>query len=129
MISKSKILHFSEGSGKWSVSLILIRTTVGKGVAAVLTGGEEPHVGAVAIGIPGPIVHHPEKIKSSTSVFTLFGHMDDQIAVPSATKLAEKLGEPVVVVCGLHIHSATTDDIKKLIKNSNIVIKKAIKAI
>jgi hypothetical protein len=98
-------------------------------VAAVLIGGEEPHVGAVAIGIPGPIVHYPEKMKSSTSVFTLFGHMDDQVAVPSATKLAEKLGEPVVVICGLHIHSATVDDINKLVINSDAVIEKAIKTL
>jgi len=122
------ILHFSEGERKWKVSLTLIRTTEGKGVIAVLMGGEEPHIGAVAIGIPGPRVHHAEKTRSSTSLFTLSGHMDDRVAVPSATKLAEKLGEPVVVVCGIHINNATTEDINKLITNSEWVVEKAVKA-
>ncbi len=60
------------------------------------------------------------------AVYTVLGHMDDQVAIPAAKTLAEELKEPVVVVCGLHINNATKDDIKALIDNSNLVVNKAI---
>ncbi|MDH5450520.1 MAG: hypothetical protein OEX77_06435 [Candidatus Bathyarchaeota archaeon] len=105
----------------------MIRTTEGKGIVAVLVGGEEPHIGAIAVGLPRSISHHPEKIRSTTSVFTFPGHLDDRVAVPSATELAEKLREPVVVVSGIHVYHATTDDIDKLVSNSRKIIEKATK--
>ncbi len=60
---------FSEGIGKWKVRLTLIKTTPRNGIIAILEGGEEPHVGAVAIGIPAPIVHYPTKVKATISVY------------------------------------------------------------
>lgn len=122
-------MQISYGEGKWRVDLILIKTTPGKGMVAVLVGGEEPHIGAVAVAIPSSVIHHPEKIRSSISIFTVPGHMDDQVAAPLAKKLSEELKEPVVMVCGLHIHEATSYDIEKLIENSNSVVNEAIKRI
>ncbi|MDI9619316.1 MAG: hypothetical protein QFX33_00625 [Candidatus Nezhaarchaeota archaeon] len=109
------------------MSLRLLRTSPGKGVAALLTGGDEPHVGAVAVSIPSSVVHHPEKVRGSTSVFTVPGHMDDQVAAPLAKRMAEALGEPVVVVCGLHVHAATAKDIRRLVENSHAAVEKALK--
>jgi hypothetical protein len=120
-------MHISRGEGKWKVNLTLVKTTPGKGIIAVLTGGEEPHVGAIAVAIPSSVIHYPEKIRSSISVFTFPGHMDDKIAVPSAKKLSEKLKEPIIMICGLHIHNATAYDIKKLLKNSSTVVNEAVK--
>ncbi|MEM0049381.1 MAG: hypothetical protein QW424_02790 [Candidatus Bathyarchaeia archaeon] len=124
-----RFIQISCGEGKWKVDLILIKTTPGKGMIAVLIGGEEPHVGAVAVAIPSSIIHHPEKMRSSISIFTVPGHMDDQVAAPLAKKLSEELGEPVVMICGLHIHEATSYDIEKLIENSNFVVNEAVKRI
>jgi len=122
-----KTLQTTCGEGKWKVNLTLIETMPKKGIIVVLTGGEEPHVGAIAIAIPCSIVQHAGKMTSSISVFVLPGHMDDKVAVPLAKKLSEKLNELVVVVCGLHIHNATTQDIKRLVRNSNKAVNRITK--
>jgi len=121
-----KELRVSVGEGRHRVSLTIIRTTHGSGIIAILVGGEVPHVGAVAIAVPSALAHRPEKRTISISTYTLLGHMDDQVAAPLARRLAEKLQEPVVVICGLHVHGATPHDIEKLVENSRAAMDKAI---
>lgn len=122
-----EVMEFSAGEGKWRVNLAIVRISLGNGVVAILTGGEEPHIGAVAIALPSKLAHHPEKVIISTSVFTVPGHMDDRVATPAAIKIAEELKQPAIVIAGLHIHQATKEDINKLVENSNNVVSKAVK--
>ena len=78
----------------------------------------KPHVGAVAIGIPRPSLKDSSKLSATTSVFTLVGHKDDEVARPVAERLAKELNQTVVVVTGVHIEGAKEDDIRKLTYNS-----------
>lgn len=120
------LLQLSEGLGKWKVGLILVRTK--NGLIAVLLGGEKTHVGAVAVSIPSLATNHREKEIITTSVFTLPGHMDDKVAVPSAEKIARASAQPVVLVCGIHIDQATKMDIDRLLLNCERIVERAVDA-
>jgi len=110
----------SVGRGKYRIDLIAIVTN--DGLIVSITGGEKSHVGAVAVGLPRPSLERPSKLSATTSVLTLFGHKDDELAKPAAEKLAKELNQTVVVVAGVHVEEARLDDIRKLVHNSMQVV-------
>lgn len=111
-----KELSFSAGEGKHRVRLLAVLTE--EGVIITLLGGEKPHVGAVVLSIPRPSLAEPERLSCTSIVVPRLGHKDDQIAKPLAEELANKCGQPVAVVAGLHVDRATTEDIDLLVQNS-----------
>jgi len=111
-----KILKFWVGKGKHRIHSVAIITA--DGIIVNLAGGERPHVGAVSISIPRRSLKDPSKLSASSSVFTLVGHKDDEIARPFSEKLSKELNQVVVVVAGIHVEQATNNDIKCLILNS-----------
>ncbi len=95
---------------KWKVNLDSYK--IGDDLVLILKGGEKHHVGAVAIAIP-------YKNTASTSVISVYGHKDSELAKPLAEKVAKNLKKIVVLIAGLHIDDATQEDIQKLVNNSN----------
>jgi hypothetical protein len=95
------------------------------GVALTLVGGERPHVGAVAIGIPRPSLARPGRQSATTSVVTVTGHKDDELARPLAQELASRLGQPAAVVAGVHIERPRARDFERVFRNA----KRALDAI
>lgn len=87
--------------------VILQAVAMGRDWNVVITGGEVPHLGAIALGIPRPSLQNPEQTSATVSVLTLTGHKEDELARPAAHFLASSLNAPVVVSCGIH-----NDDIK-----------------
>lgn len=77
-------------------------------------GGDIPHIGALALGIPRPSLEDKNKISSSVSVLTITGHKEDVIVQKLAKILASTLNCTVVVSCGIHIRDITFDDIQAL---------------
>lgn len=77
-------------------------------------GGDIPHIGALALGIPRPSLKDKNKISSSVSVLTITGHEEDVIVQKLAKILASTLNCTVVVSCGIHIKDITFDDIQAL---------------
>ena len=100
------------GAGRWRVSATAIAT--GDGVTIHLGGGERPHVGAVAIAIPRPSRRDPARTSATSSVITVTGHKDDELAKPLAELTAARLGQVAVVVVGVHVEAATDEDIERL---------------
>lgn len=124
MTEKSQI-KISAGTGKHKVNLII--TLAGQDLVAALSGGERPHVGAVAVAIPRPSLNDHGKWSSTSSVITLTAHKDDEVARMAAEALARKHNKVVVVSAGLHIDNASQADVKKLVLNAKAVVEKAIK--
>ncbi|GAB6168132.1 hypothetical protein JCM1393_05920 [Clostridium carnis] len=77
-------------------------------------GGDKPHIGAVALGIPRPSLSNPNKISSSVSILTITGHKEDEIARRAAKVLSQKLNVTVVVSCGIHIDNLTFEDLNSI---------------
>jgi hypothetical protein len=87
-------------------------------LAVTLVGGEVPHIGAVAVSIPRPSLANARRRSATTSVFTLVGHKEDEIARPLAAELARTLDRTTVVIAGVHIRRAGAADLARVFENA-----------
>jgi len=116
------MIEIIEGKDKYEVKLTAVNS--GKELTVIISGGEKPHIGAIAVSLPRPSLEDSNKASASTSVFTLVGHKEDEISKQIAeniTKLTEKV---TVTIVGLHIDKATPQDIKSLNRNTEKVVDK-----
>lgn len=104
------------GTGRYAVCGSA--TVTDDGVIIELLGGEKPHVGAVAFAVPRPSVNDPDRTSASVTVVPRLGHHDDEIARPAADRAARVLGVPVVVIAGMHISNAGSEDIRRIVRNA-----------
>lgn len=88
------------------------------GLTVTLVGGEVPHIGAVAVSIPRASLANARRRSATTSVFTLAGHKEDEIARPLAAELARTLDRTTVVIAGVHIRRAGATDLAKVFENA-----------
>lgn len=91
----------------YNISLKCIK--IGNDLNVMIMGGDIPHIGAIAIGQARKSMIDPKKISASTSVVTLLGHKEDELAKKSADLLAKSLNKTVVVTCGIHFNNITPD--------------------
>lgn len=101
------------------------------GVTLTLTGGDRAHVGAVAVAQPRPSLRDPERTSASTSVITVVGHQDDEVARPLAHFLAANTGQPAAASVGIHWDDCTADDIalsRSLVMEAGRAVVAALKA-
>lgn len=101
-------------SGGTNLFLRVIKA--GENVILLLTGGDVPHIGAVAVGVPRPSLLNPEVTSADASVFVLTGHKDDELAKPLAKEAASILGKAVVAVVGIHVHAPTEQEIAEIVE-------------
>lgn len=125
MKEKRRIFRTSVGVGRHKVNLVLM--LMGRDVIAAISGGERPHVGAVAVAIPRPSSKDASKLSSTSSVFTLVGHRDDGVARMASEELAKKLNRVAVVSAGIHMEKASEADIRKLVGNAEKAVKEVIR--
>ena len=71
---------------------------------------ENAHLGAVAVG-----EYDHEEGRASSSVITLRGHRDDEVAKKQAHVIARHTQKPVCVIAGIHLDDITLDEIAKIL--------------
>jgi len=96
---------------KSRITLNLYTISMGDDLCVVITGGERPHLGAVALSLVRPSISSPLEDSASTSILTVIGHKEDEIVRKAGHALASKLGKNVVVSCGVHIDNITGEEI------------------
>lgn len=106
------MLHISEKFKNHEINCTA--TNIGNDWNITIYGGDIPHIGAVAVGIPVTLAHDINKLTSSSSLITVPGHKEDEIVNKSAKLLAKQLNATVVVSCGIHIKNITFDEINIL---------------
>lgn len=106
------MLHISEKFKNHDINCKAIN--IGNDWNITIYGGDIPHIGAVAVGIPIDLPHNINKLTSSSSLITVPGHKEDEIVNKSAKLLAKQLNTTVVVSCGIHIKNITFDEINIL---------------
>ncbi|UCE72805.1 MAG: hypothetical protein JSV56_07150 [Methanomassiliicoccales archaeon] len=79
----------------------------------ILGGGERPHIGGVVVMEPNS---EPKSIK-------LKGHYDHIVLEPIAKEACKKYNTKVVVIGGVHVDSASKDEIDILVKNCKELVK------
>jgi len=109
-------LESAAGTGRFQVRAAATLTP--DGLIVEILGGERPHVGAVALGLPRPSLEDPGRISCNVAVLPVLGHKDDEVARPAAARLARELNQTVVVVAGLHVDRAGPGDIARLLANA-----------
>lgn len=71
-------------------------------LCVTIAGGDQPHIGSVAIAEPRPSLTGDGNSSSTVSTYNFSGHKDDEVANRAAHALAARLDRRTVVLCGLH---------------------------
>lgn len=116
------MIEIVEGKDKYKVKLVTIKS--GEDLTIVISGGEKPHIGAIAVSIPRHSLKDLNNVSASTSVFVLVGHKEDGLSKQIAENITKITKKVTVVIAGLHIENATAQDIKYLIQNTQKVVDK-----
>ncbi len=91
---------------------------VGSDLLVCISGGEKPHIGAVAAAHPRPSLKDPAVMSATSSVICYTAHKEDELARHAAEKLAAALNTRVVVTAGIHWDNLSEAGIRQVVKNS-----------
>ena len=87
------------------------------------SGGEAPHIGAVALAVPRPSLEDASRASASASVLCVTGHKEDLLARKLALEASSRLNCRVAVAVGLHIGAASEQDIARLLANCEAALE------
>jgi hypothetical protein len=96
--------------------------SVGEDLLVAISGGEKPHIGAVAAAQPRPSLKDPTVMSATASVICYVGHKEDELAKQAAEKLAASFNTRVVVTAGIHWDNLSEEGIGKVILNSRALL-------
>ena len=82
---------------------------MGGHLCVTIAGGDQPHIGCVAIAEPRPSLIDDGSTSSTVSTYNFPGHKDDEVANRVAHALAAHLERRTVVLCGLHYTNVSQD--------------------
>lgn len=99
----------TSGTGKHQVHLE--KHELGPHLLYVLKGGQTPHIGGVVLCEPG----------KEPQVIRLGSHKDHLVLQPLAETACEKYDTTVIVVGGIHVDNATTEDIEIILSNCKVL--------
>lgn len=101
-----------EKSGRFEVYAQI--DIIGEDILVVITGGRE-HIGAMGIGQPRPSIQDPDKISSTSSVYTFIGHKEDVVVKELSENLSKRLNKKVVVIAGIHWDNLKREEIEEIL--------------
>lgn len=96
--------------------------SIGEDLLVAISGGQKPHIGAVAVAEPRPSLKDPKVRSATASVFCYVGHKEDDLAKRAAEKLAASFNTRVVVTAGIHWDHLTEEGIGKVMQNSRRLV-------
>lgn len=101
----------------------------GPDLLVLVTGGQSPHIGAVAAATPRPSLADPNRQSATASVLCFLGHKEDELAKGLAEFLASRLGARVVVAAGAHWEGLTAGQIETVRHNAAALGEMLLKAL
>jgi hypothetical protein len=90
---------------------------IGEDLLVAIWGGTQPHIGAVAVALPRPSIADPQITSSTSSVFTLLGHKEDEVVKMVSERLSARLEKNVVVTAGIHWDHLPEEAIQEIVQN------------
>lgn len=97
---------------------------VGEDLVTCIWGGTRPHIGAVAIALPRPSIADPNIVSSTSSVFTVLGHKEDELVKMFSERLSARLQKNVVVAAGVHWDHLEEDAVIEIMDNCRALAEK-----
>ena len=119
--------NINTNEGKYDLSAGV--RLIGDDILVAIWGGEKPHIGAVAAAQPRPSLKDPNVMSSSASVICYSGHREDELAKTAAETLAAALNTNVVVTAGIHWEDLSQEDIRRIKKNSEVLLNSVLRRI
>lgn len=84
---------------------------MGNDLCVMISGGDAPHIGSVAIAEPRESLRRDGRYSATVSTFNFIGHKDDEIANAAAHAVAAQANCRAVVLCGLHYEKIDNEKI------------------
>ena len=100
--------------------LILDAKKLGDDYLLTLTGGKE-HAGAVAVG-----TFDEKSQRASSSVISLPGHREEQIALQGARHVSKATRQTTVFIVGIHLDDISPEEIRDMVSVSGEMVKSFI---
>ncbi len=122
-------MEFNINTNEGKYDLFASVRLIGDDILVAIWGGEKPHIGAVAAAQPRPRLKDPNVISSTASVICYSGHREDELAKTAAETLAAALNTNVVVTAGIHWDDLSQEDIRRIDKNSEILLNSVLRKI
>ncbi len=98
------------------IEILLEAKQIGEDYLLTLTGGRE-HVGAVAIGL-----FDEKSQRTSSSVITLPGHREEQLALQGARQVSKATKRTTVFVAGIHQDNISPEEIMGIVSVSEEMV-------
>ena len=112
--------HMATNQGEYDVEANV--RSIGEDLLVAISGGEKPHIGAVAVAQPRPSLKDPTQTSATASVICYAGHKEDDLAKHAAEKLAAAFDTRVVVTAGIHWDNLSEEGIQKVIDHSRLLV-------
>jgi hypothetical protein len=106
-------------------TLFLEAKEVGNDLLVNIYGGDEHHLGGVAIAYEAKS-HYRGASTVSVSTLTFPGHKDYIVANSAAERICAALGKSTVVTTGIHYKRATKGEIETIIKATEWLVNELI---
>ena len=120
-------IHVATTQGEYDVEAHV--RFVGEDLLVAISGGEKPHIGAVAAAQPRPSLKDPSVTSATASVICYVGHKEDDLAKQAAEKLASSFNTRVVVTAGIHWDNLSEEGIEKVIRHSQMLLDLVVERI
>lgn len=104
------------GAHRGRIRLTLRCLRMGNDLCVALSGGDREHIGAVALSEPRS--ENGGKKGATTSVLTLRGHREDELARRIASHLSAHTGVAVCVACGIHVDAIQATELTDVLELS-----------
>jgi hypothetical protein len=108
-----------------SIHLILSHERIGKDLLVTIHGGDEYHIGGVALAYPTRS-HYRNATTVSVNTITAPGHKDYLVANSSAEKICRALGATTLVSVGIHVEKATAEQISMIVQEVDSMVDELI---
>ncbi len=106
----SEAFNLAKSAGR--IEIVLHGHSVGQDLQVTISGGDRPHIGAVAVSYQHPGLKDPGRPEVTTSVICLPGHKEDMLARNAAHRIAADTGLTTSVSCGIHIEQISKQKIQ-----------------
>ena len=105
--------------------ILLDVRNIGNDLLVIIYGGDEHHIGGIAIAYPTKS-HYRDATTISVNTMTFPGHKDYLLANTAAERICKALSRPVVVTVGIHMNNASKTEINQAVKAVDLLVEDLI---
>jgi hypothetical protein len=117
------VVHLERTAGPHKI--FLDSTVIGNDFLVSVYGGDEHHIGGVAVAYPTKS-HYRDRSVINVNTINLPGHKDYLLANTTAEKICKALSKPTIVTVGIHIDNASAVELDEVIDSVDMLVKQFI---